>query len=62
MSKPYMKGSSNPKNVRKNKTYEKGRVCLKDRCTVVMSQYNKSKYCFHHSPRTYGRTRGKQLR
>jgi len=57
-----MKGSSNPKNVRKNKTYEKGRVCLKDGCTVVMSQYNKSKYCFHHSPRTYGRTRGRQLK
>ena len=57
-----IKGRRRPLSGRKAKVYPDNRVCAKDKCTVVMSKYNKSKFCFHHTPRTHGRVRGQQKR
>lgn len=62
MSTIYMKGNKNPYKQRKNKVYAEGRVCAKNNCTVVMSKYNKNKFCFHHTPLSHGRVRGQQKR
>lgn len=46
---------------RKSKVYGKNRVCAKDNCTQVLSQYNKQEYCFQHHKKKYGRVRGHEL-
>ena len=57
----YVKGSKKPLG-RKNKVYEEGRVCDNDTCNVTIRKYNKSKFCYFHSPVTRGRIRGQQKR
>tara|TARA_R100000742_G_C4165322_1_gene5457 strand:- start:149 stop:340 length:192 start_codon:yes stop_codon:yes gene_type:complete len=56
-----LKGSRTAGKPRKSRTYGKGRVCGKDGCEKIMSQYNKKKFCFEHSPVTYPRVRGRDI-
>ena len=58
----YKMGTKYPKAVRKSKSWGKGRMCSKDGCDKIMSQYNNSEFCFEHKPLTYPRNRGKILR
>jgi len=43
---------------RKPKTYPAGRTCAFEQCEIVLSTYNKKKFCFNHAPKTYPRVRG----
>lgn len=58
MSNLYMSGSKTPHATRRNKQYGEGRICKKEDCNVVMSKYNKNKFCFAHAPISFGRNRG----
>ena len=44
--------------MRKNKVYEKGRVCKDKGCDTPLSMYNKKDFCYNHAPITFGRNRG----
>ena len=44
--------------MRKNKTYDKGRVCKQKDCDKTLSMYNKKDWCYNHAPISYGRNRG----
>lgn len=57
MSSAYQTGTK-AYNMRKNKTYEKGRVCKKKGCDKTLSMYNKKEWCYNHAPISYGRNRG----
>ncbi len=54
----YQTGTKNPEAARKNKVYDKGRVCKNKKCNVTLSMYNKKEFCFNHAPISYGRNRG----
>ena len=41
------------------KTYGKGRVCSKEDCDTILSQYNKQDMCYLHQPVKRPRLRGK---
>jgi hypothetical protein len=53
-----MTGSKPTQSGRRPKTKSAGRVCLEDRCTTVLSKYNVSDTCFHHTPVRFPRVRG----
>lgn len=44
--------------MRKNKTYDKGRLCKQKGCDKTLSMYNKKDWCYNHAPISYGRNRG----
>jgi hypothetical protein len=58
MRNTVLSGTKRPDARRKSKTFEKGRVCATDGCTVTLSMYNKKKWCFNHAPLSFGRNRG----
>lgn len=43
---------------RKPKTYDDKRVCATDECETRISRYNRSDFCFAHSPPKFPRVRG----
>ncbi len=45
-------------NARKPRTYSEGRVCEKTDCDTRISRYNRSEYCFRHTPARFPRVRG----
>ena len=59
MTNIYQTGSKTRFATRKNKVYEKGRVCVEKGCDQILSQYNDRKECFKHhkfkTPRVRGR-------
>ena len=57
MSNLYQTGTKSY-NMRKNKVYEKGRVCKQKGCETPLSMYNKKEFCYNHAPITFGRNRG----
>ena len=53
-----MRASTVGRARRRPKTYEEGRVCGDDSCSVKLSRYNRAEYCFSHSPARFPRLRG----
>ena len=43
---------------RKSKKFGRERFCNQVNCSTELSIYNKKKYCFLHTPKTYPRIRG----
>mgnify|MGYP001311354129 CR=1 FL=1 len=43
---------------RKPRKYTAGRTCAFEQCEILLSTYNKKKFCFNHAPKTYPRVRG----
>jgi hypothetical protein len=58
MSESIMRASRPGNRRRKPKTYEAGRVCAGERCSTVVSRYNRSEFCFEHRPVSFPRLRG----
>ncbi|HUS61917.1 MAG TPA: hypothetical protein VMY34_06945 [Acidimicrobiales bacterium] len=46
---------------RPSKAFKKGRVCVDDGCTTVLSMYNHGAYCSLHQPMAVPRTRGRKI-
>ena len=53
-----MRASSVGRARRRPKTYKEGRVCGDAGCTVRLSRYNNSEFCFNHAPARFPRLRG----
>ena len=55
-----LRGSRPRELPRANRTYDEGRVCARAECETRLSKYNKSKYCWAHTPVKYPLTRGER--
>lgn len=53
-----MRASTVGRARRRPKTYDDGRVCGHDECTVHLSRYNRAEFCFNHAPARFPRLRG----
>jgi hypothetical protein len=56
----YIRGSRPRELPRPSRTYGAGRVCGHRGCETTISMYNKSSYCWAHSPVKYPLTRGER--
>jgi hypothetical protein len=45
---------------RPNRTYGQGRVCADEGCQTRLSMYNKSTYCWQHTPVRFPLVRGER--
>ena len=43
---------------RKPPKYPAGRTCAFEECEILLSTYNKKRFCFNHTPKSYPRVRG----
>lgn len=46
---------------RPSKALKKGRVCMDEGCSTVLSVYNHGKHCSLHQPMAVPRTRGRKI-
>lgn len=53
-----MRASTVGRARRRPKTFEEGRECGSDECTVQLSRYNRAEFCFNHAPARFPRLRG----
>ena len=58
MAETMLRGARPGNRRRRPKTYAEGRVCADDACDTLVSRYNRSEFCFSHSPVKYPRMRG----
>lgn len=59
MSDTTMQGRKVGPSGRRPRTYREDRVCAARGCPTTLSRYNRSEYCYAHSPVRYPRTRGR---
>jgi hypothetical protein len=47
---------------RPNRTYNQGRVCAQEGCETRLSMYNRSRFCWAHTPLRFPVVRGERRR
>ena len=57
-----IKGSRLGDSARPNRTYDDGRVCAHIGCGTRISIYNRSQYCWQHTPQRFPVVRGDRKR
>lgn len=58
----YVKGSRPRELPRPNRTFEEGRVCASEDCGTRLSIYNRSDFCWQHTPVRFPFVRGQRKR
>ena len=62
MNDTFIRGARTRELPKPNRTYGEGRVCAHEGCETRISVYNRSEFCWAHTPVRFPLTRGERRR